>query len=86
MGNHPLLNRAVSPNRVIPDGNLTNPRSFGVYKIPTSATSRRRYRFGNHPVRMHELERDFGSCELLFLFLDRSDAMAVAALHNEGES
>jgi hypothetical protein len=70
--------RAISPSSVRPDGWLTSPRSYGVYRIPSSAASTRSYRFGNHPVRLKELEREFGSCKLEYLFTDRDDAEAVA--------
>jgi hypothetical protein len=74
-----ILTRAVSPSHVrMNDGGLTSPRSYGVYHIPSSADSTRSFRFGNHPVRQRELERDFGSCKLEYLFLDRADAEAVA--------
>ncbi len=73
-----ILSRAINPSSVRPDGWLTSPRSFGVYRIPSSATSARSFRFGNHPVRQKELEREFGSCKLEYLFTDREDARAVA--------
>ena len=73
-----IITRAISPYGVRPDGSLTFPRSYGVYRIPSSAGSTRTFRFGNHPVRQRELERDFGSCTLEYLFMAREDAQAVA--------
>lgn len=73
-----IVTRAISPAAVRPDGRLTIPRSFGVYRIPSSAASTCSFRFGNHPVRQRELEREFGSCKLEYLFLDREDAKTVA--------
>lgn len=77
-----ILARAISPNSVKGDGTLTRPRSFGVYELATPGTSAR-YRFGNHPVRQLELERDFGGCKLEHLFLRREDARDAARLLNE---
>lgn len=73
-----IVNRAITPSSVRADGLYTLPRSFGVYQIPTSANTTRRYRFGNHPVRQRELEREFGSCKLEYLFTEREDAETVA--------
>lgn len=77
-----LENRAIPPNAVRPDGMLTSPRSFGVYELPASVTGSRRFRYGNHPVRMHELQREFGSCTLRHLFLRREDAGSMSAQLN----
>lgn len=73
-----IITRAISPSSVRPDGWLTAPRSYGVYRIPSAAGSMRSFRFGNYPVRQKELEREFGSCKLEYLFTDRDDAEAVA--------
>jgi hypothetical protein len=73
-----IIARAISPSSVQPDGWLTSPRSWGVYRVPSSAGSTRRFRFGNHPVRQRELEREFGSCKLEHLFATREDARTVA--------
>ncbi|MFT3757099.1 MAG: hypothetical protein QM769_14385 [Pseudoxanthomonas sp.] len=81
-----ISNRAISENDVLPDGWLTAPRSYGVYALPVSATDTRRYRIGNHPVRQRELEQEFGSCELVFLFLHRVDAVAMAAALNHDKA
>ena len=80
-----LANRAISPQYVRSDGSLTTPRSFGVYELPFSVSGTRRCRFGNHPVRLHELEREFGSCKLLHLFQQRADAVAMASALNGRE-
>jgi hypothetical protein len=71
--------RAVSPSSVKADrGYLTSPRTFGVYRVPASASSTRLFRFGNHPVRQLELTREFGDCSLEYLFTEREDAREVA--------
>ena len=74
-----LAQLAVSPRSVRADGHLTIPRTYGVYELPPSAKSTRRFRFGNHSIRQHELEREFGSCKLVFLFHQRPDAANMAA-------
>ncbi|MGY1521525.1 hypothetical protein [Luteimonas sp. A482] len=78
-----IVSRAIPPAAVKPDGPLTTPRSYGVYEVP-AATAARRFRFGNHPVRMQELERELGSCRLMYLFRQREDAAAIAAALNVG--
>ena len=80
-----LAVHAISPRDVNPDGSLTVPRSFGVYELPSSASGTRRFRLGNYPVRLHELEREFGSCKLLYLFRQRPDAVAMASALNGRE-
>ena len=80
------IERAINPRSVRADGPLTAPRSYGVYSLPLTAGATRRYRFGNHPIRMLELELEFGSCKLQHLFLARADAMAIAASLNGREA
>ena len=75
-----IIQRAVSPSRVRVVGNYTSPPTYGVYEVPRSGTSVKRYRIGNYPVRMRELEREFGSCRLGYLFESREDAAQVARL------
>lgn len=72
-----VIRRAISPSSVTPDGIYTSPKSYGVYSLPKSASGRA-FRFGNHPVRMNELESEFGSCKLEYLFRQRGDAKEVA--------
>lgn len=77
-----LMNRAVEPKSVHTDGKLTSPRSYGVYQLPNGVSDTSRYRFGNHPVRQTELEREFGICLLAALFLSREDAKELASILN----
>lgn len=81
-----IVKRAIDPSSVKTDGPLTQPRSYGVYQLPYGAADSGRFRFGNHPVRMQELEREFGSCTLTFLFELRDDAEAVARALNGREA
>jgi len=73
-----LLERATNPLSLRSDGSYTIPRSFGVYRIIKQGNVGRRFRFGNHPVRMNEIIRDFGDCEVKALFLEREDAEDLA--------
>ena len=80
-----LIGLAISPSKVRADGQLTSPRSYGVYELPRSISGTRRFRLGNHPVRLHELEREFGACKLLYLFRQRLHAVAAAGILNGRE-
>ena len=73
--------RAILPGSVEPDSRYTVPRTYGVYRLSRAGGSRQ-FRFGNHPVRMKELKREFSSCELEALFLTRAEAQALAVLLN----
>lgn len=57
-----LMKKAVNPSQLKTEGNYTSPRSFGVYRLTANRDVGRRFRFGNHPVRMNELVRDYGQC------------------------
>lgn len=83
-----ILQQAVSPASVQPDGYLTRPRTWGVYKVPSTrgSSSTRSYRIGNHPVRGKELEREFGSVEQLAIFTSRGLAEELARLLNAARS
>jgi len=78
-----LTSRSIPPKTVQAKGNLTTPRSYGVYELPETSKGTRRFRYGNHPVRMIELERDFKKCALKYLFLKRADAEKTALLLNK---
>ena len=73
-----LMEKAVSLQRLRPDGNYTVPRSFGVYRLTGKGDVGKRHRFGNHPVREQELIRYFGECKVIALFLSRDDAESLA--------
>jgi hypothetical protein len=77
-----LQAEAVSPDIVKANGLLTVPRSYGVYELPGNAGSTKRFRYGNHPIRMRELEAEFSKCTLRFLFLTRETAVAMASILN----
>ena len=74
-----LIAKGVDPEQLTSDGYLTRPRSWGVYEIfpePRSAT--RRFRQGNHPVRMKELEKEFGKVRLVRIFVAKGTAKELA--------
>ena len=73
-----LIGRAVAPGSVRPNGQHTTPRTYGVYELPKDVGAVRRFRIGNHPIRMVELEQEFKRCKLLYLFRERSDAALLA--------
>ncbi len=77
-----IVGRAIKPSDVVASGRYTEPATFGVYQLPYEATSPMRFHGGNHPIRMRELERDFGACTLTFLFLSKEDAEMMAAALN----
>ena len=80
-----LMAKAVNPKHYPVDSQYpdwTTPRTWGTYSIPDKFTygRKRKYRYGNYPVRMKELENDFDSAELIALFENRDDAKALADL------
>ena len=77
-----VIRRSISPSAVRADGRLTVPPSYGVFAIPPNSSNARRYRFGNYPVRLQELEREYGHCTLEHLFLSREDAIELASMLN----
>jgi hypothetical protein len=77
-----IIRRAINPADVSADGRYTDPRSYGVYQLPYASASASRFHQGNHPVRLQELEREFGACTLSFLFLSKEDAEAVTSALN----
>lgn len=81
-----LIQRALDPARVRVEGTLSSPPSFGVYLVVDPDTGNERYRFGAHPVRRQELEDQFGTCDLEYLFLSRTDAAELTSLLNRRES
>ncbi len=75
-----LLSRAISPGSVQAHGRYTIPRTYGVYDV--EAAGGRRYRFGNHPVRHEELNRQYENVALVALFESRDDCKELASLLN----
>jgi hypothetical protein len=74
-----LLAKGVDPKQLMSDGYLTRPRSWGVYEIfPEPPAATRRFREGNHPVRMKELEKEFGRVRLVRVFLTKDAARELA--------
>lgn len=80
-----LMKKTVNPDLLTVDGIYTSPRSFGVYKLTSNGSVGKKYRFGNHPVRLEELIREYGTCEIEAIFLDRSEAEMLADLLNTSD-
>ena len=79
-----IVHRAIDESSTRAAGPLTEPRTYGVYRLPASAGATRRVRYGNHPVRKRELEKEFGmKCPLVHLFRSRDDAKTVSDALND---
>lgn len=78
-----LLSLAVQQSMLRIAGAYTNPRSWGVYEVdPAQPVATKRFRIGNHPVRQHELEREFGTVRRIALFTSRTLAEQLSAILN----
>lgn len=79
-----LLRHSVPITSVRPNGKLTSPPSWGVYELEQSNTAlhSRRFRFGNHPIRQHELIAEYNSAKLIALFAERKIALELARALN----
>lgn len=76
-----MLNKAVQNQSTISsDGRYTSPRTWGTYDLGTAAGKFRRFRYGNHPIRMAELIREHGVCDVVATFYSRKEAHELAAL------
>jgi hypothetical protein len=78
----------VDINAVKPDSedpNYTDPLTYGVYHITSikKSASTKSFRFGNYPVRLHELHRDFDSVKLIALYTNRDIAIQHAKYANK---
>ena len=80
-----LRKRSIRLHDVQTSWPYTIPRTYGVYRLHHAGTSHP-FRFGNHPVRMSELEREISSCSLDALFLSRNDARTLAAFLNQSNA
>ena len=80
-----LLAKAVGHSSLADAGQYTRPKSWGVYKVrPSKPSATKLYRIGNHPIRQHELHREFGGVSLVALFTSRALADELAGLYNAG--
>ena len=77
-----LLGQTVRPSSLTPAGPYTVPRSWGVYQLHAEPGRSQRFRYGNHPVRQLELEREFGRVACVGLFTSRPLAVELAQLYN----
>jgi len=81
-----LEQNVISCNDIKYDGRLTLPKSYGVYQILNTANAGKAFRYGNHPVRQSEIQREFGDCYLVYLFLEREHAFRMQKILNQDES
>lgn len=81
-----LLAKSIDPSSVRPDGQYTNPKTWGVYEVERLLDGKRGkgFHFGNHPIRQQELIRQFGEAKAKALYMSRIDAEEVAYLLNGG--
>lgn len=76
-----LIAKTIDEKALKADGQLTLPRSYGVYDIQ-EAKQGNIYRQGNHPVRLRELQKEFSGTTLKYLFSSKEDAVQLASLLN----
>ncbi|PXX45184.1 hypothetical protein [Undibacterium pigrum] len=76
-----LIAKAIGPEGLKADGQLTLPRSYGVYEIK-GAKQDTIYRQGNYPGRLREIQKEFPEAALKYLFSSKEDAVQVAAILN----
>ena len=78
-----LLALTVPGHTLKSNGRYTSPPTWAVYCIESStAPSTRRFRSGNHPVRMLELERRYGKAERIALYPKKRLASELVRLLN----
>ena len=77
---HEIAERSVLPDPK--NSRYTVPRSYGVYQLPSSKRATKLFRYGNHPVRLKELQREFGSAQLVGLYKKRESAIQRAKYEN----
>lgn len=77
-----LKSRSVDTDLFPINGIYTNPKSYGVYELINSHDVNKKYRHGNHPIRLKELVREFGDCKVTATFLNRDDATLLTKLLN----
>ena len=59
-------------------GRYTSPHTWGVYRIePEKASSTKRFRKGNHPVRRRELTREYPAGPVKMIALYTQEALAI---------
>lgn len=77
-----LKSRSVDTDLLPINGIYTNPKSYGVYELINSNEANKKYRHGNHPIRLKELAREFVDCKVIATFLNRDDAALLTKLLN----
>ena len=82
-----LFSKAVDPDTLRPDPNdarYSVPHTWGVYEIDAAkcGPAGKRFRKGNHPVRLHELQREFGAVKVAAVFSEEHPAVKLTELLN----
>lgn len=77
-----LLLKSLNNSEYFLGEKYTNPRTWGTYDIFNNSEKSKRYRFGNHPVRMNELNREYKTCHVVAIFSSRELACELANLLN----
>lgn len=86
-----LFSLAVDPDSVLIDPNSANytvPHTWGVYEVleRDCGPSGMRFRKGNHPVRLKELQRELGNTKLVALFTEEELASELSRCLTERSS
>jgi len=77
-----LLDLSTDISEVVIAGPLTNPRTYGVYRVGLQTQGSYQFRFGNHPIREWELRREFDNVSLVALFKARTLAKELKSILN----
>ena len=77
-----LLLKSLNNSEFVLGEKYTNPRTWGTYDISNNSENSKRFRFGNHPVRMNELNRKYKICHIIAIFSSRELACELANILN----
>lgn len=83
-----LMQLAVDSKKFYIQGIYTSPRTYGVYALINrlnhhQSNHGKKFRFGNHPIRQHELIKQYGTAEIQAVFLERHQAKIFADRLNQ---
>lgn len=82
-----LFSKAVDPETLRPnpnDARYTVPHTWGVYELDGAEcrVAGKRFRRGNHPIRLQELKRESGKVKTIAVFSEEQLAKDLARLLN----
>jgi hypothetical protein len=83
-----LMQLAVDSTKFYIQRIYTSPRTYGVYAVINrlnhhQSNHGKKFRFGNHPIRQHELIKQYGTAEIQAVFLERHQAKIFADRLNQ---